>query len=74
MFVIVKNRESPKGPLEVEGMNRVWCTMNGTLCSLQNGQARATLVSVGTLTNRIWRKKIKDGAISRRFKNKPQTL
>lgn len=59
MFVIVKNRGIPKGPLEVEGIDRVWCTMSGRLCSLQNGQARATRISVGMLTNTMWRKKSK---------------
>lgn len=71
VFVIVKNRESLKGPLEVEGMNRVWCTMSGRLCSLQNGQARATRISVGMLTNTMWRKKSKMVPFPRRFKNKP---
>ena len=74
VFVIVKNRESLEGPLQVAGMNRVWYTMSGILCSVQSGQARATCVSVGTLTNTMLRKEIKDGTTYRRFKNKPQTL
>lgn len=57
VLVIVKNQESPKAHYREKAWTDCGIPCSGILCSTQNGQARATRVSVGTLTNTMLRKK-----------------